>query len=260
MPVSHQRDGHFFIKNRRDTRVKKHLTNLISIIIVLAAGSCVLGFLAHISIKQHAENTKDWQTQSFETQYDNVKAVITVDYDTVAPVLDFDNGQNGNAPFSVESRQDKDEKTVTYKVICPKKGMYSFKYDSHANDKLSFKTAYYPAYTPDIWTASLEKKDAKTLTMNVQTAKSNTNQKGVYSITVTNNKHSTVLQTEETEFTTGAAILYDMDMTSFKADETYAIAITITEGKTTTVTQLGTTTGDMSTIKTDIKQKGGTKS
>lgn len=242
--------------------MKKHLTNLISIIIVLAAGFCVLGLLAHIYAEQHAEDTKDWQTQSFETQYDNVRAIITVDYDTVAPVLDFDNSKNGNTPLSVESQQNKDEKTVTYDVICPKKGTYSFKYDGHANSKISFKTAYYPAYTPDIWTASIDKKDDKTLALNIQTAKSDANPKGTYSITVTNSKHDTVLQTEETEFTTGATILYDMDMTSFEANETYtvAITITITESKTTTVTQLGTTTGDMSTIKTDIKQKGGATS
>lgn len=240
--------------------MKKHITNLISIVIVLAAGFCVLGFLAHICAEQHAEDTKDWQTQSFETQYANVRAIITIGYDTVAPVLDFDNGQNGNAPLSVESQQNKDEKTVTYDVICPKKGTYSFKYDGHANDELSFKTAYYPAYTPDIWTASLAKKDDKTLTLNTQTAKSDANPKGTYSITVMNSKKNTVLQTKDTEFTTGAAVLYDMDMTSFEANETYTIAITITEGKTTTVTQLGTTTGDMSTIKTDIKPKGGTAS
>lgn len=240
--------------------MKKHIANLISIIIVLATGFCVLGFLAHIYAEQHAENTKDWQTQSFETQYENVRAIITVDYDTVAPVLDFNNSKNGNTPLSVESQQSKNEKTITYDVICPKKGTYSFKYDGHANGEISFKTAYYPAYTPDIWTASIDKKDDKTLALNIQTAKSDANPKGTYSITVTNNKKNTVLQTTETEFTTGAAVLYDMDMTSFEPNQTYTVAITITEGKTTTVTQLGTMTGDISTIKTDIKPKGGTTS
>lgn len=226
---------------------------LIMLMLLALISVTALGITASIT----HEHKGDWLTQSFETAYDKTTLTLTVGYDAKEPQLKFENGPDGKQPTVVKIPINKPS-TVQYKVDCPKKGQYTFKY-RNTNHQVRFNTKFEPSSSEGLWRATLAKSDSdkNTLTVTIITSDFDGNSKngGKYRIVI---KHDgdIAMQTKDTEYKQGMCLFQNVNVGSLSNQWTYDVYAVFETNKGVHETKLGTFNMPLSNIQSDMTTKG----